>query len=170
MSDFMADHFRQAEATLQGAKLLLDQAGLNYVDVPSMFGRSVALSWGDENFVLVSVAGPPNDHSVFLTCPVLGELEQNRTLLLEQCNYFTWSNPAFPVFLHDAEEGWAVLVATSDPAAVFHQVAGLLVSKIQGIRGAASVIRQGFLDAGARGSLWEWRSDHLSSLATRSVS
>src|SRR3954470_21566666 len=100
-----------AKQQLERVKVLCAQSGLKYQELaPTFMGGGVAVGFGETDYVILSIAGGGNENQLLVTSGVLNDIRQDRLLALEAANHFTSNNTAYPVFLHDAEVGWALLV------------------------------------------------------------
>jgi hypothetical protein len=50
------------------------------------------------------------EDAVAITVGVFKGVTQDRPTVLDACNTMTRDNPMYPVFLHDAQQGWDILV------------------------------------------------------------
>ena len=169
MSDFMDEHFQESQITLNRLTNTLDRLGIKYVAIPNMFGRSVAISYGGHDIVMLSVCGPPGHNAVQIVSPILKDLERNRPLILEECNRRTSGNPSFPVFLHDAEAGWAMLTAVATAAQLMVDTPMYFRGLIEHLPTVAAEIRHEARSAGIVGTEFGWEIEDLKNLAIRSV-
>jgi len=171
MSGIFDDMLGPAIRQLDRVKVATADVGLPYVDVPSCpFGVGFVVSWSDARFVLASVPGGTVE-TLYLTCGVLRDIEHDRLAALDQCNQLTRDNPAYPVFLHDAEVGWDILVQMCVPAALVDAVPQMFRGWCEHLPYVAERARQAFaaeLDVGGVPHSLR-RADELSRLLVRSL-
>lgn len=82
------------------------------------FGVGFGVAWSETRFSVVSATYEETVPFAYVTAGVLKDVPRTRQALLEVCNSLTRDNPAFPAFLHDAEEGWDVLFSARVPVEV----------------------------------------------------
>jgi hypothetical protein len=153
-----SDLLRDAELNLTRLKDALTAVSLKYADIePSATAVAVGVAFGDTDFVVVTISGPPNDTTAYLTTPILKDLDHDdRPDILEVCNELTGNNAAFPTFLHDAEIGWDVLIQDSLPVQVLVDVPAFFHSCVTALPPAAEYGRTKFGEKGIRGDLYRW--------------
>lgn len=108
-----------AKQQLNRIRVALNEAGLKYLDIPNdVFGAGIAVAFSQTDYVILSVMAGGMESQLLLTSGILKDIARDRLEALEACNKFNKSNTAFPVFLHDAEVGWAVIVQQTQPVEV----------------------------------------------------
>jgi hypothetical protein len=159
-----------ARQTISIARGLLDQLGIRYVDLPeNMFGVGVAVAFGEETVQVISVIGPPNDQQVMLTGGIFRDMTQERLEILNACNRHTQGLTAFPVYLHDADAGWDILVGTRYPVGVLVRCPDLLDVSVRAIPQLIDQGRKSFTEAGIGGSPYRWNDEDINRLFLRSM-
>jgi hypothetical protein len=131
-------------------------------------GVGFGVGFGDTDFVVVSAAGG-NDQHVSLTCGVLRDVRRERLLVLDACNRITQNRAAYPVFLHDAEIGWDVLLQTSFPLQVVLDAPGYAKAMLVGLPEVAAEARDQLLAGGVGGVGYRWEPADLQRLLVRSM-
>jgi hypothetical protein len=169
MTDWMDEHFAESQQTLDRIAEMLTAQQFSFVPVHNTFGRSLALAFSETDFCVISVPGAPSQNTVYLISPVLGQLQQDRLLILDQCNQRTRDNPVLPVILHEAEAGWSALVSVGMLAGAFYGARQLLRTYVEALPTVASAARESMLEFGVVGSEYHWGPEALSELAIRSV-
>lgn len=144
--------------------------GLSFLELdPAMFGVGIAVGFGDTDFIELVVAGGGNENSVTLSCGVLRSVRQDRLLVLHECNRLTQDRPAYPFFLHDAEIGWDVHVATGFPLPLLLNTPDFLGMMIRGLPQVAAAGREQLLAEGVGGVPYRWERNDLQQLLLRSL-
>jgi hypothetical protein len=160
-----------AKQQLNRIKVALGQASLKYVDIPNdLFGAGIAVAFGQTDFVVLSVMTGGMEGQLLLTCGILKDIERDRLEALDACNNFNKSNTAFPVFLHDAEVGWAVILQQTHPVEVLLDSPDYLITLV---RSLPQIARQYRETLGTRPSLggrpWAFDDEDVNSLLIRSM-
>jgi hypothetical protein len=100
-----------AKGQLGRIKVLCAQVGLKYAELPDdVFGAGVGIGFGDAGHVILSIMGGGSEGKLMITSGILRDIRQDRLAALTACNSFTSGNTLFPVYLHDAENGWSLLM------------------------------------------------------------
>lgn len=155
------------DAQLSRLKGVVAGARLPYVDLqPMMLASAVAVGPPDAHLVVTVVEG--QHHNAFLTCGILRDTNRDRGALLEVANSRTWSNPAYPVFLHDAEAGWDLLMQVSYPIQLLLDVPPFFIGLLRRMPAEANQARQHACDSGIAGHPYLWGTDNLARLHIRS--
>lgn len=166
----MRDFMGAAPDTLARVTDLLDRLELRYVQLPdSPMGVGVGLSFGEGGFEVISVIGPPSDSSVKLTAGVARDVPQDRLQILDLCNLHTQGLSQFPIYLHDAQLGWDVLMQVDFPVQLLEDVPPFFLNVVHSLPGIASEARQAFVDAGCAGEPYEWNEPDTTRLMLRST-
>lgn len=161
-----------AKQQLERVKVLCTQSGLKYVELaPTFMGAGVAVGFGETDYVVLSVAGGGNENQLQITSGVLNEIKQDRAQALEAANYFTSNNAAYPVYLHDAEVGWALLMQQIFPVELLLDVPAFFTNFcVKALPQVVVQYRQTVAekwDLGGRP--WEWNPQDHNSLLIRSM-
>jgi hypothetical protein len=105
-----------AKGQLGRIKALCAQVGLKYVELPDfVLGAGVGVSFGDDGHVVLSVMGGGSESKLMITSGILRDIKQDRLTALTACNSLTSGNSLFPVYLHDADNGWSLLMQLTYP-------------------------------------------------------
>lgn len=100
-----------AKGQLDRIKALCAQVGLKYAEIPDSFmGAGVGVGFGETDFVVLSVLGGGSEGKLMITCGLARDINRDRLAALDAGNTFTRNNTIFPVFLHDAEDTWSLLM------------------------------------------------------------
>ncbi len=167
MDELVAAAARQ----LDRVTLVLRQQGLKYADLPRQaFGVGVAVGFGPHGYLVLSVMGGGMESQLLLTSGILNGIRQDRLAALDACNRFNQSNSAYPVFLHDAEAGWAILTQMTIPIELLIEVPDYLVGLVRGLPQLAKQYRDSLSEQGVLGGQpWAWTDEDLRSLLVRSM-
>ena len=170
MSDYLKDLLADAVRGLDRVKALASRIGLRYAELqPCPFGLGIAAAWSETRFVLMSTAAGGGSDQVYLTCGVLRDIHPDRLAALDACNSLTRDNPAYPMFLHDAEAGWGILMQTSLNIPLIERVPDLFEVTCRGLPELAEQRRTALLGKNLGGSPFRWSGDDLQQLLIRSV-
>lgn len=158
-----------ARSQLERLKVVVSQLGLNYYELPACpFGLGVAIAESETRFVLLSVFFEPGVGVAYTTSGVLKNVEHDRPRVLEVCNARTRDNPLFPIYLHDADEGWDILASQRLPIDLLVNNPQFLEEHIQAYRVIIEKALPAFQEAGVRGERHKWSED-LPRLLVRSL-
>lgn len=107
MDEFIA----LAKGQLDRIKALCAQVGLKYIEIPDSFaGAGIGVGLSETDYVILSVLGGGSEGKLMITCGLAKDIKQDRLAALDASNTFTRNNTIFPVFLHDAKDGWSLLM------------------------------------------------------------
>jgi hypothetical protein len=157
---------------LERVKVLCTQSGLKYTELnPTFMGAGIAIGFSETDYVILSVTGGGNENQLLITSGVLNGIRQDRMLALEAANFFTSNNAAYPVYLHDAELGWALLMQQTFPVELMLDVPSFFVNFcVKGLPQVVVQYRQTIAekwDLGGRP--WQWTPEDHSVLLIRSM-
>ncbi len=145
--------------------------GLKYVELPvPPIGAGIAVGFGDAGYVILSVLGGGNEGKLMITSGILKNIKQDRLTALNACNFFTSGNSLFPVFLHDAESGWSLLMQLTYPVELLLDNPDYFAMIVRTTTQVAAQHRTEFpgkFDLG--GQPWEWTADDLGMLLLKSL-
>lgn len=160
-----------ATQQLNRIKLVLNQAGVKYVDLGGqLFGVGAAVGFGPNDFVVLAVMGGGMENQLLITSGILNNIRQDRLPALEVCNRFNQSNTAYPVFLHDAEKGWAILTQQTLPIELLLDAPAHLVGVVRALPQVAKNYRESLTEKAALGGEpWSWNDEELGQLLIRSM-
>lgn len=163
----------QARRQLERVKVLCAQSGLRYVELPPAFlGAGVAIGFDETDYVVVSVAGGGGEGQLLVTSGLLNDVARDRAAALEAANHFTSNNPAYPVFLHDADAGWALLAQQSIPVQLAVDVPAYFIDFcVKALPQVVAEYRQTVAEKWGRlgGRPWRWTPEDHSALLLRSM-
>jgi hypothetical protein len=160
-----------ASRQLGRIKALCAQEGLNYIDLPDhVLGVGVGIGFGATGHVVLSVMAGGGEGKLMITSGILKDIKQDRLAALIACNSLTSGNSLFPVFLHDAENGWSVLMQLTymidlmlDNPEYFSLV----------VRTTPQMAAQHRAEIAAKydlgGQHWQWSAEDLSMLLAKSL-
>lgn len=161
-----------ARQQLERVKVLCTQSGLSYVEInPTFMGVGVAVGFSDTEYVVLSVAAGGNENQLQITSGVLFDINRDRLTALEAANSFTSDNSAYPVYLHDAEVGWDLLMQQTLPIELLLDVPPFFTEFCvralpQVVNGYRVAIAERW-DLGGRP--WQWTTEDLDALLLRSM-
>lgn len=161
-----------ATQQVERVKVLCTQSGLKYAELaPTFMGAGIAIGFGETDYVILSVAGGGNENQLLITSGVLNDITQDRATALEAANYFTSNNSAYPVYLHDAEVGWALLMQQTFPVELLLDVPAFFVNFcVKALPQVTVSYRQTIAekwDLGGRP--WQWTAEDHNGLLIRSM-
>lgn len=161
-----------AAQQLERIKVLCTQSALKYVELdPTFMGAGVAIGFSETDYVILSVAGGGNENQLLITSGVLNDIHRDRGPALESGNYFTSNNSAYPVYLHDADAGWALLMQQTFPVELMLDVPSFFVNfSVKALPQVVVQYRQTIAekwDLGGRP--WQWTPEDHNSLLIRSM-
>jgi hypothetical protein len=163
--NLMTPLMQTARANLDQLTNVLRQNGMTYRDLPSWsMAVGIGVPYGPEEFVVVTISGPPNDNTVYLTTGVLRDVSHDRMVLLELCNSLTAENAAFPTYLHDSDLGWDVHIQQSLPVQLLMDVPPFFLATLGSLPGAASGARERALAVNAGGRHYQWNEEDVERL------
>jgi hypothetical protein len=160
-----------ANGQLGRIKALCGQIGLKYTEVPDNFlGVGVAIGFGGTDYVVLSVMGGGSESKLMITSGILKNIKQDRLAALNACNSLTSGNTMFPVYLHDAGDGWSLLLQLTytidlllDNPEYFDLV----------VHATPQVSRQHRTEVAEKhdlgGQPWQWTAEDLSMLLLKSL-
>jgi hypothetical protein len=160
-----------AKQQLNRIKIPLKHAGLKYLEIPNdLFGAGIAVAFGQADYVILSVMAGGLEGQLLLTCGILKDIEHNRLEALEACNKFNQSNTAYPVFLHDAEIGWAVIMQQTHPIEVLLDSPDYLLTLVRSLPQIARQYRGTLAEnPNVGGQPWVLDDKDVNSLLIRSM-
>jgi hypothetical protein len=156
---------------LARVKVLCSQAGLNVVDLAEHFlGVGVAVPLGPADYVVLSVMGGGIENHLMITSGILKDIQRDRLAALNACNHFTSSNTAYPVYLHDAEIGWALIMQQTHPIEVLLDIPEYFSAVVRHMPRLAAEYRLTVAEKWSIGGLpWAWNEQDLGALLIRSM-
>jgi hypothetical protein len=160
-----------ANAQLDRVKVLCSQMGFTYVDLPpEMFGVGVAVGFGQNDYVVLSIMGGGSESHLMITSGILNDIAQSRVDALAAANHFTQNNSGLPVFLHDASVGWALLLQVTLPIEVLLDVPAYFSALVRGMPGVVTEYRATVAERWELGGRpWTWSPEDHKSLLIRSM-
>jgi hypothetical protein len=160
-----------AAQQLDRIKVLCDQSGLKYLDLaPQVIGAGIAIGFGQTDYVIVSVMGGGNENQLMITGGILNEIRQDRLVALEAANHFNQGNTAYPVFLHDAEVGWALIMQQTHPIEVLLDAPQYFNNCVRALPQVVIECRSTISEKWALGGRpWFWNAEDQNALLIRSM-
>jgi hypothetical protein len=160
-----------AKSQLGQIKALCAQVGLKYVELPDdVFGPGVGIGFGEAGYVVLSVMGGGNEGKLMITSGILKDIKQDRLTALTACNALTSGNTLFPVYLHDARNGWSVLMQLTYTINLLldnPEYFSLVVRSTPQMAAEHRAEIAEKYDLG--GQPWQWTAEDLSMLLTKSL-
>lgn len=169
-SDPFADLLAPAKKQLDRTKRFVARLGVEWIELEpaAVFGVGFAVK-GDAGDTVVSVHSGGLESMVNFSAGVLRDIDPVRLTILDLCNSVTRDRPAYPVFLHDAELGWDVLVQVSVPAVLLSDSPDFLIGCLRNPPTVANEVRPRFEEAGLGGARYRSSVEDLSRLLIRSL-
>lgn len=158
-----------AHESLARTTQLLEHLGLQYASMePWSVGIGVGLAWSETDFLVLSISyGDPG--TLYITTGVLKDLQQEALPILMLCNQRNQSNPAYCVYLHDAEVGWDVVIQHSLPMQLLLDVPPFFNACLRPTAAAAAEARAEFSELGLGGTPHRWSDEDRKRLLMRSI-
>lgn len=160
-----------ARQQLERVKALCAQLGLKYVELGrQLMGVGIAIGFGPADYVILAVVGGGSENQISITSGILKDIKQDRLAALEAANHFNQNNTAYPVYLHDAEIGWALIMQLRFPIELLLHAPEHFSNYI---RGAPHIVIQYRSTIAERwdleGQPWSWTEEDIRALFTRSM-
>jgi hypothetical protein len=169
--DRIDEMIASANSQLGRIKALCARVGLQYVELADgMFGVGAGIGFGEAGYVILSIMGGGNESKLMITSGILKDIKQDRLAALTACNSFTRENTLFPVFLHDAQNGWSLLVQltyTVDLMLDNPEYFELVVRTTPKIAAQHRAELAEKYDLGGR--LWQWTGEDVTMLLAKSL-
>jgi hypothetical protein len=166
----MEDLLAAARVTLERIKTLTTQVGLTYVELPEFLaGVGIAIGFASTQFTVLSVMGGGNENQINVTAGILRDIRQDRAKVLDLCNGMVRDNPAYPIYLHDAEIGWDILVSNIFPVALLVNNPDFFANSVKALPMMADTVRSEFTEAGLGGQVFTWDADDRQRLFIESM-
>ena len=168
----MEEFTELARQQIERVKVLCAQLGLKYQELaPTFVGAGIAIGFGETDYVVVSVGAGGNENQLMITSGVLNDIFRDRAMALEAANYFTSNNTAYPVYLHDAEVGWALLMQQTIPVELALDVPSFFVNFC--VKALPQVVANYRETAAEKWTLggrpWQWNAEDHNALLIRSM-
>lgn len=125
----------------------------------ALVGVGVGVRSADGDFLVLSVAAGGSEHTLNLTAGLLKDVEHDRLAVLDVCNSLTRDNAAYPMFLHDAEAGWDIVVQQRYPVDLLVRSPRLLAELATDLPVVAAAGRARCRQAGVVGEPYTWPDD-----------
>lgn len=160
-----------AKQELERVKALCVRAGFTYVDLPSQFmGVGIAIGFGQVDYVILSILAGGNENQLMITDGILKDIKRDRSAALEAANHFNQNNTAYPVFLHDADAGWSMIMQQTHPIELLHSVPQFFGSCVRALPLAVREYRKTIADKwDLGGQPWSWTPEDHVALLIRSM-
>jgi len=170
-SDFWKDEILGgARETLEKVKPLVTQLGMKYVELPdSVTAVGIAVPFSETQYSMLAVMGGGNEGQLYITAGVLRDIQQDRLAILKICNHMVGDNPAYPIYLHDAQIGWDILVSNMFPISLVFDVPKYFANAVRALPIIAESARSTFAEANLGGQPFRWNADDLNRLLTVST-
>jgi hypothetical protein len=167
----MEDFIALAKGQLGRIKALCSQVGLKYIELPDHFmGAGIGAGFGETDYVVLSVIAGGGESKLMITSGVLKSIRRDRLAALDACNSLTRENTIFPVFLHDAEAGWDVLIQLTYPIDLLVDNPSFFDVIVRTVPQVADKHRGEFAEkTDVGGQPWRWNAEDLGLLLTKSI-
>jgi hypothetical protein len=164
-----ADLLAAARLSLSQVRRLTAEAGLSYVDLEeNPAGVGIAVRFG-EQCVLLSVIAGGSEEQVYITTGILHDVKRDRTVILDLCNDMVRDNPAYPIYLHDDESGWDILLSNVYPIRALAALPEFFQNSVRALPEVAESARGRFLEADLGGEAFGSERSDLSRLLAESI-
>lgn len=170
--DFFDELLAAAKVSLDRVKSLASQVGLKYVELPrpeAPVGVGIAMAFGEMRYVVLSIMGGGNEGQLNLTAGVLRDIRQDRDSALTLCNGMVRDNPVYPIYLHDAQIGWDVLVSNVYPIQLLIDNPTFFANAVRALPIVADDARSKFAEAGLGGQPFRWNDEDIARLLIESM-
>jgi hypothetical protein len=159
--DLLAD----AKASLERIKLLTNQVGLKYVELPEApVGVGIAIAFAETQYTVLSVMGGGSENQLNVTSGILRDINQDRLTALSLCNGMVRDNPAYPIYLHDAPMGWDILVSNVFFIKMLFESPTYFANAVHALPKVADHVRSKFWEANLGGKPFNWNTEDLNRL------
>lgn len=170
----MSEHEEFEAAARQTLDRILDmctQLGLKYLEIPSqILGIGAGVGFAEEDFVVLSVPEDGDSNELMITSGVLNDIKKDRISALEACNSFTCGNSLFPVYLHAADAGWALLMQQTNLVPLLLKNPDYFAFMVRTVPQVAAERRAEATERWEVGGRpWKWDRDELGILLIRSL-
>ncbi len=167
----MDDHLAPAKEGLNDIRSLCSQLGLKYVDLePTFVGVGIAVGFEQDQYVVLSIMGGRSANHLMITSGILNDIVRDRLAALDIANSLCRGNPSFPVFLHDADAGWSLMIQQMHPLPVVLAVPEFFESCVHAMPQVTIGHRRTIAErTGLGGRPWLWTEDDRSNLLFRSM-
>jgi len=166
MDDLLAD----AKVTMDRIMALVTKIGWTYVELPEFpTGLGIAVGFGPSQYTVLSVMGGGNEGQLNITAGVLRDIQQDRLTALDLCNGLVRDNPAYPVYLHEAQIGWDILVSNLFFVQLLLENPAFFAKSVRALPQVADLVRPKFVEAGLSGQPFNWDEENRTRLFIESM-
>jgi hypothetical protein len=160
-----------AKGQLDRVKALCTQVGLRYIEIAdSFFGAGIGVALSEMDYVILSVLGGGSESKLMVTCGLAKDIKQDRLAALTASNTFTRNNTIFPVFLHDAKDGWSLLMQLTYTVDLLLDNPEYFFMVVRTTPQVATEHRAELAEKyDLGGQLWRWTPDDLELLLLKSL-
>lgn len=161
---------QRVAVSLNEIRHALSAAGLKYAEPgPFVMGGGVAVAWSETFYAMLSIANFL-DQQFCITYGVLRDIERDRRAALELCNRHNQNLAAYPVYLHDAENGWDIVQQNVLPMQVLRDAPGFVFGfYLSGESVIVDELREKAAEAGLGGRPYTWDQEGIQRLLARSL-
>jgi len=133
-------------------------------------GVGIAVGFGQVDYVILSILAGGNENQLMITDGILKDIKRDRPAALEAANHFTQSNTAYPVFLHDADAGWALIMQQTHPIELLIGVPQFFSDCLRALPLTVMEYRRTVAERwDLGGQPWSWTPEDHAALLTRSM-
>jgi hypothetical protein len=160
---------RKAIQQLERVKVALAESGIPSLEAGlDAFGAGLGVVQDGGDFVMLSVSGPA-DGVLNITAGLLKDITHERPGVLELCNSLTKRNSACPAYLHDAPDGWDMLMQQRYLIDVLMGQPRFFRSCVETLPAVARSARTKIRAAGINGQSYIWCGADARRLLVRSL-
>jgi hypothetical protein len=155
---------------MERIKALIIQVGWTYIELPEFpMGVGIAVGFGPTQYTMLSVMGGGSEGQLNITAGILCDIRQDRLTALNLCNGIVRDNPAYPVYLHEAQNGWDILVSNIFFAQLLLENPVFFVKSVSALPQVADIIRPKFVEAELGGRPFNWDAEDRHRLFIKSM-
>ncbi len=161
---------QRVAVSLAEVKNAVRAAGLTFVETNKfVMGAGIAVGWTENFYAMLSIANFL-ENQLNITYGVQRDISADRLAVLNLCNIHNQNLTAYPVYLHDAEAGWDILMQNVLPMQVLRDAPEFVFGYY--LRGESVVVdelRQKIVQVELGGHAYAWNEGDVNRLLARSL-
>lgn len=163
------DLLAAARLSLSQVRELTAQIGLAPLDLDeNPAGVGIAVEF-EEQCVILSIIAGGSESQLYITTGVLRDVKRERAAILDLCNDMVRDNPAYPIYLHDKDESWDVILSNVFPIRFLAAQPEFFQNSILALPEVAEAARSRFVQAGLGGEPFSADREDLDRLLAESI-